>query len=443
MHIAVVGAGPTGLYAALALARRGHAVTVVDRDAGPAPDGSWARAGVMQFHHPHGFRPQVGEALAAELPDVLDALVAAGAEPIVPPGSRGGGLGLRCRRLTFERVLRAAAVAAPGVTFRRGHADAVLAERGRAAGLRVDGARLDADLVLVAGGRAGRLGRDLRAPAEGGDCGLAYVSRQYRLHTGAEPGSTDPVAAAAYPGYLTIVFPHDAGVFSVLLVRSATDTALARLRDESAFEAATAAIPLLAERTDPARAHPFTPVLPGGRLRNAYQGQLDAAGAVPLPGLVFVGDAVCSTTPTAGRGVAMALMQARALIGLLDGCRYLATDIADVTRAFDAWCTEWIRPWFDDHLASDTGLVRRWDGEEIDPESLPSDLLCAAAEADPSLRAVVGPYQAMRALPASLAAIAPRAREMYAGGWRPAVPGGPTRDELAALVARHAGALAA
>ena len=70
MRVIVVGAGPTGLFTAMALARRGHGVTVVDRDAGPQHDGSWSRRGVMQFHHPHAFRAQVVEALQAELPEV-------------------------------------------------------------------------------------------------------------------------------------------------------------------------------------------------------------------------------------------------------------------------------------------------------------------------------------------------------------------------------------
>jgi hypothetical protein len=41
----------------------------------------------------------------------------------------------------------------------------------------------------------------------------------------------------------------------------------------------------------------------------------------------------------------------------------------------------------------------------------------------------------MTALPASLRAAEPIAREVYAGGWRPATPPGPTRDELAEIVA--------
>ena len=60
----------------------------------------------------------------------------------------------------------------------------------------------------------------------------------------------------------------------------------------------------------------------------------------------------------------------------------------------------------------------------------------AAAEADPALKVVVDPYATMDALPASLAAAEPRAREIYARGWRPPVPDGPTRDELSEVVSR-------
>jgi protein involved in temperature-dependent protein secretion len=48
---------------------------------------------------------------------------------------------------------------------------------------------------------------------------------------------------------------------------------------------------------------------------------------------------------------------------------------------------------------------------------------------------VVRPYQAMLALPASLDAVQARARDIYATGWRPPIPPGPTREELADLVA--------
>ena len=114
------------------------------------------------------------------------------------------------------------------------------------------------------------------------------------------------------------MFLHDNGVFSTLIARSSDDHALAALRHTELFEAAARAIPALAAWTDPARAQPHTPVLPGGRLHNTYQGQLDDTGAVALPGLIFVGDSVCTTNPALGRGVTTSLLQARELLRLLE-----------------------------------------------------------------------------------------------------------------------------
>jgi hypothetical protein len=239
-----------------------------------------------------------------------------------------------------------------------------------------------------------------------------------------------------YPGYQAIVFLHDNGIFSTVIARSSDDRALADLRRTEVFEAAARAIPVLAAWTDPARAQPFTPVLPGGRLRNTYQGQLDDGGAVALPGLVFVGDAVCTTNPAVGRGIATSLLQAQELLRLLDDD---ADDLAGLTLAFDEWCSGAIAPWFEDHLSWDADLIRRWAGADVDlTRPLPSDLVVAAAQADPALFPLVGPYLGMRALPASLDAARPRATEIYASGWRPPVPQGPSRDELAALAAAHA-----
>jgi 2-polyprenyl-6-methoxyphenol hydroxylase-like FAD-dependent oxidoreductase len=449
MRFVVVGAGPTGLFTGMALARRGHRVAVVDRDGGPRTDGSWPRRGVMQFHHPHAFRAQVVEALQAELPEVWDDLLVAGADPVAvpagPPGSDGPDelMAVRCRRSTFERVLRAAAQHQPGLDLHTAHVDEVCAGNGRAAGVRADGVMLDADLVLVASGRAGRIGHHLRAPARGGDCGTAYVSRQYRLNPGAQPGPMNfPLGQTdVYPGYQSIVFLHDNGIFSTVIVRPGDDRTLAALRLPEAFDAASCAIPALATWTDPTRAHPYTPVLPGGRLHNTYRGQLDDTGAVRLPGLVFVGDAVCTTNPSVGRGVATSLLQARELLRLLDDDPH---DLTGLTLAFDAWCTDNIAPWFDDHVYWDAELIRRWAGADVDlTRPLPSDLIVAATQADPALFPLVAPYLGMRALPSSLDAARPRATELYASGWRPPVPDGPTRDELADLVAAHVGMVAA
>ena len=90
----------------------------------------------------------------------------------------------------------------------------------------------------------------------------------------------------------------------MLLVRPTADAALKDLRYPAAFEAACRAIPGFANWTDPRRAIPVTQVLPGGPLRKVYRRQQGSDGRPALPGLVSVGDAFATTTPTFGRGLA-------------------------------------------------------------------------------------------------------------------------------------------
>lgn len=432
MRVVVIGSGPTGLLAGAALARRGHDVVSVDRDPGPAGS-MWRRRGVMQFEHAHGFRPQVGSVLRAEWPAAYDAWLVAGAEPLEDDGFAGV---VRSRRSTFERALRSAAARHPGLALRTGHVDGLLVERGRVGGVSVDGADVRADLVVDASGRASRIGpvgssgRSARATARlEGDCGLAYIDRTYQLLPQAEPGPTNtPIGyLGELDGYQCLLFEHERGHFSVVLVRPTADTALGELRHRPAFEAAVAAIPALAEWTDPARSVPTSDVMVGGALRNVYRRQRR------LPGLVAVGDAVATTTPTRGRGIAMAYLQVEALLRLLDE----GADPATVAEPFDAWCTANVEPWVADHVAVDGGMVRRWQGEDIDlGRPLTSDLIADALPAEPRIGPYAGGYFAMTALPETLRAAEPLARAVYESGWRPPYSPGPTRDELVEVVAR-------
>src|ERR1700722_19402779 len=120
VRVAIIGAGPAGLFAGAGLARRGHEVVAVDRDQGPAADGTWPRPGVMQFHHAHAFRGQVAQALEQELPEALRRWLADGAEVVrmpLPDGTEVP-MGVRSRRVTFERALRSAALGQPGFAVR-------------------------------------------------------------------------------------------------------------------------------------------------------------------------------------------------------------------------------------------------------------------------------------------------------------------------------------
>ncbi|MCW2682740.1 MAG: dependent oxidoreductase [Blastococcus sp.] len=436
MRIGIIGAGPAGLFLGSALARRGHEVVAVDRDT-RAPAGRWSRPGVMQFHHAHGFRPQVGWALEKEWPAALDAWLGLGAEPIVMdvPGMGRVPAGHRSRRDTFERALRTTADAVPGLTIGQGHVDGVLTAAGRVRGIVVDGSPLAADLVVDASGRSGRSVDALRAPvAVGGPCGMAYVDRQYRLHDGAEPGPmSNPLAwQGDFDGYQVLVFLHERGHFSVVLVRPTADAALKDLRHEAAFEAACAAIPGLAAWTDPERAAPVTDVLAGGPLRNTYRGQRGLDGRPCVPGLVSVGDSVATTTPLFGRGIATTFLQALQLLALLDR----ESDPGLVGEPFDEWCEQNMRPWVVDHVEMDGDTARRWEGGDVDlTRRLPSDLVLAAAERDPRIEQAAGGYFSMLQLPSCLEPVEPLARAVYQAGWRPAFTAGPTRRELRDVVA--------
>jgi hypothetical protein len=380
----------------------------------------------MQFEHAHGFRPQVADFLQREWSSAYEAWVALGAEPLAAPDREGSLMGVHSRRITFERALRLAAARQPRLTLRTGHVDHLVIEGERVIGAVVDGAVVEADLVVEASGRSGRVTGRRDAELDG-DCGLAYVDRSYRLRDGVEPGPlSNPIGCfGEFDGYQTLVFPHERGHFSVVIVRPTADDALKALHAEPAFDAACRAIPGLADWTDPIRAVPTSGVLVGGALRNIYRSQIGT------PGLVSVGDAVATTTPTRGRGVAMACLQISGLLDLLDE----GADPVHVAGPFGAWCDRQIEPWVADHVAIDGGTARRWQGEDIDlSKPLTSDLIAAAVQADPRIGQYAGGYVAMTELPVTLAPAEPWARDVYESGWRPSYAPGPTRDELLASI---------
>jgi hypothetical protein len=128
--------------------------------------------------------------------------------------------------------------------------------------------------------------------------------------------------------------------------------------------------------------------------------------------------------------VSLGLLQAQQLLALL------AEDQDTAAHRFDEWCDQNVKPWYEDHVHWDATLLRRWRGEDIDLDGkLPSDVICAAAEVDPSLMSTVMPYLAMFATPDVLAPAQDRVREILRTGWRPPYADGPTRDELAAVIA--------
>ena len=87
MRVVVVGGGIAGLGTALACSRDGHEVTILERDDTPMPNDAdaafdWKRTGAPQVRHSHAFLARLRKLLRERAPDVLDALLDAGAAEI-------------------------------------------------------------------------------------------------------------------------------------------------------------------------------------------------------------------------------------------------------------------------------------------------------------------------------------------------------------------------
>src|SRR5436190_2318095 len=208
MHIVVVGGGIAGLGTALACARDGHEVTILERDDTPMPADAeaafaWTRTGAPQVRHSHAFLARLRKLLRERAPDVLDALLAAGAaevpftenlpETLTDREPRPGDdelVAIACRRTTFEWVLQRLVLAEPHVTLRHGIAagalDAwpgpvprVIGVDGRPADLVVDarGPRSSSDHWLTAIGA-----RPVREELH--ESGIGYFSRFHRVNPG-------------------------------------------------------------------------------------------------------------------------------------------------------------------------------------------------------------------------------------------------------------------
>ena len=83
---------------------------------------------------------------------------------------------------------------------------------------------------------------------------------------------------------------------------------------------------------------------------NYYRPQTGPDGRLALPGLLFVGDAVCTTTPNFGRGITTSLLQAMQVLRLIE---HHGHDRVSLGEAFDSWCETHMRPWVEDHARMD------------------------------------------------------------------------------------------
>ncbi|MGH2943956.1 MAG: FAD-dependent monooxygenase, partial [Solirubrobacteraceae bacterium] len=357
--VIVLGAGVCGLFAGLVLARDGHDVTLLERDPEPVPDApeqaweDWSRDGVVQFRQAHYIQPHGRAILEQELPDVLEALAAAGAvwfEPLdlMPPHitdrrPRPGDERFRtltARRPIIEQVLGSAAASQPRLEVRRGVAVTGLAARTydgvpHVTGVRTDGGEtLDGDLVVDATGRRSSLPRWLAdiasAPPyeEAEDSGFIYYTRFFRS-SGAGMPQFRAVPNAPVGTFSVLVLPGDNDTWSVTLYTSSGDRPLKRLRERERFDAVLSACPLHAQWLE---GEAISEVLPMGGVVDRYR-RLMVDGRPLVTGLALLADAWACTNPSLGRGIALGLRHAS---HLRDVVRRALDEPRELAAAWDA-----------------------------------------------------------------------------------------------------------
>ncbi|MEL5960949.1 FAD-dependent oxidoreductase [Streptomyces sp. CLV115] len=373
-RVAIVGGGIGGLAAALFLGRRGHPVTLFERDGRrPGPDldrdfFDWHRPGVPQAVQPHGLLAPVRTVLRAEAADVYDAMLRLGARERneldwfdergpARPGDEDL-VTIQTRRIVLEAALHDAVHREPHVDVRLGEpVDGLLVDRRGGiplvTGVRSGSRTHDADLVLDAGGRRSPVLRWLGsagcrdAAVENHRVGIAYFCRWYRLRPDGprDPGRVKAGSSSAFA--VGGVFPSDNGIFAASLTVSTSDPTRAALRDPAVFERVGRTFPAIAAWLG-LEPEAVSGVLAMGGLHNRWSALADDDGPV-VTGLVGVGDSVAYTNPTMGQGVAMALEAAQWV------ARHAAAaaEPAAFTGQYHRWLARTLRPRFDDQVAAD------------------------------------------------------------------------------------------
>jgi 2-polyprenyl-6-methoxyphenol hydroxylase-like FAD-dependent oxidoreductase len=467
-EVLVVGGGVVGMGLGMMLARDGHDVTQLERDAQAPPDSpeaaweDWDRSGVNQFRLAHLFLARYREILELELPDVVAALERDGAVRFHPladaPDSLTGGSRpgderhqvLSGRRAVVERAVATVAAATAGLTIRRGVAvDGLVcgpdASSGvpHVIGVRTNGGEeLRADLVVDCSGRRSALQMWLAGigarPAEEqlDDSGFIYLGRHFRSADGTIPPSLGP-GLQEWGSISSLTLPADNGTWTVTLVARSGDRALLGLRDVVRWEAAVRTMPTVAHWIDAAPIEDRVVTIT--KIEDRHR-DVRPDGNPVATGLVAVADAWACTNPSLGRGASIGMMHAQVL---RDTLRAVGPERPlEFSEAFAEASAVTVEPWFEATLAFDRHRLAEMEAiaeglsyEPDDPSFEISKALAVASGRDPdALRASLDIAFVLELPGAVLARPGLLDKTIELGAhWRQEPSFGPTRDELVAI----------
>jgi 2-polyprenyl-6-methoxyphenol hydroxylase-like FAD-dependent oxidoreductase len=317
--VLIVGAGPTGLTLASALATRGVRATVIDRLAEGANTSRAAvvHARTLEVLEPLGVTRALGErGVQAQRFTIRDrdrVLVPIGfdALPSKYPYT------LMVSQADTERVLLQRFGELGGQVLRPRSVVAIGQDDAGATATLDDGSRLRARYVVGADGMHSTVRDCARIPFEGGSYGESFVLADVRLSGGVPH---DEVILYFSPAGMVVVAPLPGGVHRVV----------ATVDDAPEQPSAAYVQGLLDARgaqRDPARVHE---VLWGSRFRVHHR----VADRYRVGRIVLAGDAAHVHSPAGGQGMNVGILDAVALAGAL------VQALAGEPRALDAYGAE-------------------------------------------------------------------------------------------------------